>query len=55
MTRNDLWKGIGIGVITGTVLGMAMSPGKHGMPSRADKAIRTMEKVADRLSSTLGL
>lgn len=56
MTKHQFVSGIGLGVVAGTALGMALSVSKKREIRRAaDKAIKAVGEVVGNLSETMGM
>ncbi|MEG1857094.1 MAG: hypothetical protein RR216_00030 [Pseudoflavonifractor sp.] len=56
MTSHQLMTGIGIGVVAGTALGMAMSTTKkRDIRRAADKAVRAVGEMVENLSESMGM
>ena len=53
MNKMSFIKGIGVGVMVGSVAGMIASPKKK--PAALGKALKSMGTVVENVSSTLGL
>ena len=53
MNNMSFFKGMGIGVMVGSVAGMIAAPKKK--PIRIGKALKSMGDVVDSVASTLGL
>jgi len=55
MTRQQFWQGMGIGIVAGTVVGMAIQPRKKTMKDRANKAMRAMGGAVENISDSMGM
>jgi predicted small secreted protein len=56
MTKHQFISGIGIGVLAGATLGLAMSTSKKREIKRAaDKAIKAVGEVVDNISENMGM
>jgi len=53
MNNMSFFKGMGIGVMVGSIAGMIASPKKK--PAGLGKALKSVGTVVDNVSSTLGL
>lgn len=56
MTTSQFVAGIGVGVVAGTALGMAMTTTKkRDIRKAADKAVRAVSDVVEHLSDSMGM
>ena len=56
MTKHQFIAGIGMGMVAGAALGMAMTgTRKREIKRAADKAIKAVGEVVDNLSDTMGM
>lgn len=57
MSTMDFIKGIGVGVIAGGTIGIAMTSGKrrHGHSKMKTAAMRTISNVMENVSDVLGM
>ena len=53
MEHNHFMRGVGIGMIAGTVVGMIVSPGKKKLKRTADKAVRAVGTAAENISDAI--
>lgn len=53
MKNKELMRGIGIGIMAGTTIGMALSPRHRKSNSTAGRAIRAVGDVVENLSSAM--
>lgn len=53
MQENGFWKGMGMGLIAGTALGMALSCEKNGMKTQVGKKIQKMGTAVDHTLDSL--
>ena len=54
MTQHPFLSGMGLGILAGAALSMAMEPKKRDLKRKARKAMRTVGELADDLSDTMG-
>lgn len=52
MTKRHFWRGMGIGIIAGTVVGMVIQPKSKDLADRANKAMRD---TVDNISDSMGM
>ena len=55
MTRQQFWQGMGIGIVAGTVVGLAIQPRKKSIKERANKAMRAMGGAMENISESMGM
>ncbi|NCB26448.1 MAG: hypothetical protein EOM62_13385 [Bacteroidia bacterium] len=55
MTRQQFWQGMGIGIVAGTVVGLAIQPKKKTIKDRANRAMRAMGGAMENISDTMGM
>lgn len=57
MNNMDFIKGIGVGVVAGATIGMAISPieKKKNAKSLAGRVLKTAGQVVENIASTLGM
>lgn len=53
MEQNHFMRGIGIGMLAGTVLGMMVSPGRKELKRTANKAVQAVGNAADTISEVI--
>lgn len=55
MTRQEFWQGMGLGVLAGTLMGMAITPRKRTLRDKAGKVLRSMGGAVDDISDSMGM
>lgn len=55
MDRTDFFRGMGIGLVTGAAIGVAIMPKKRSLKSSAGKTIRAVSDVVENISSAMGM
>ncbi len=55
MKNSDFVKGLGLGMVAGASIGMAIAPKKKRSKSVAGKALRTAGDIVENVSSALGM
>ena len=55
MNSMDFIKGMGIGLVAGAVVGMAVTPKKKNMKSVTGKALKTAGEIVENISDAIGL
>ncbi len=55
MTRQQFWQGMGIGVVAGTIVGLAIQPRKKTLKDKASRAMRAMGGAVENLSDSMGM
>ena len=53
MEHNHFMRGMGLGMLAGAALGLAVSPGRKTVKRTAAKAARTMEDMAENISNAM--
>ena len=53
MKHNRFLRGVGLGMLTGAVVGMMVSPGKKELKRTANKAVQAVGIAADNLSDAI--
>ena len=53
MEHNPFMRGMGLGMLAGAALGLAVSPGRKTVKRKAAKAARTMEDMAENISNAM--
>lgn len=54
MTQHQFLRGVGIGVVAGAAIGMALAPKrKSALKHTAEKALKTMGEVAENISHAM--
>ncbi|MGM9607731.1 MAG: hypothetical protein ACI3XJ_09535 [Oscillospiraceae bacterium] len=54
MEHNHFMRGVGLGMLAGTVVGMMVSPGKKELKRTANKAVKAVSSAADSISDAFG-
>ena len=55
MEKAEFFRGMGIGLVTGAAIGIAMMPKKRSLKSSAGKTIRAVGDVVDNITSAIGM
>jgi len=55
MEKYDFFRGMGIGLVTGAAIGVAMMPKKKSLKSSAGRTIRAVGDVVENISSAMGM
>jgi gas vesicle protein len=55
MTRQQFWQGMGIGIVAGTVVGLAIQPRKKTIKDKASRAMRAMGGAVENNSDSMGM
>ena len=55
MDRMDFIKGMGIGVVAGATIGMAIAPKKKEHKGLAGKAIKAAGEIVENISDAMGM
>lgn len=53
MEHNRFMRGVGLGMLAGTVVGMMVSPGKKELKQTANKAVQAVSNAADNISNAI--
>jgi len=53
MERSRFMRGVGIGLLTGAVVGLMVSPGKKELKQTANKAVQAVGNAADTISEAI--
>lgn len=53
MEANRFMRGVGLGMLAGTVLGVMVSPGKKELKRTANKAVQAVSNTVDNLSDAI--
>lgn len=53
MEHNRFMRGVGLGMLAGTVVGMMVSPGKKELKQTANKAVQAVGNAADNISNAI--
>lgn len=54
MNSMDFAKGMGLGVIAGATIGMAVAPRKKGSKSMAGKALKAAGEIVENITDAIG-
>lgn len=54
MNNKQFFKGIGLGMVTGAAIGMALAPRPKSMKSAAGKAIKAVGDVVENIAENIG-
>lgn len=54
MAHNHFMRGVGLGMLAGAIVGMAVSPGKKELKRTANKAVQAVGTAADNISDAIG-
>jgi len=55
MTGQQFWQGMGIGIVTGTVVGLAIHPKKKTIKDRANRAMRAVGGAMENITDSMGM
>lgn len=55
MEKMDFFRGMGIGLVTGAAIGVAMMPRKRSLRNSAGKTIRAVGDVVENITSAMGI
>lgn len=53
MQHNRFFRGVGLGMLAGAVVGMMVSPGKKELKRTATKAVQAVENAAENISEAI--
>ena len=53
MQRNRFIRGVGLGMLAGTIVGLMVSPGKKELKRTATKAVQAVENAAENISDAI--
>ena len=53
MQHNRFIRGVGLGMLAGTIVGLMVSPGKKELKRTATKAVQAVENAAENISDAI--